>query len=164
MWKQIIGVAMGIHPAPSFANIYLARRIDRLFTELGNRYGTSEHSALRIFKRFLDDIFQIYTGTTKNLHKMYDEINRIHPTLKFTMVHTSIEGEPEIDKCNCEPTNSIPFLDTSLSIQNGKIDIDLYIQKEDRQKSIFVAIKLPPKVYHKINSIFLKFKNSEDLH
>ena len=90
---------------------------------------------------------------------MYDEINKIHPTLKFTMVHTSIEGEPEIDKCNCEPTNSIPFLDTSLSIQNGKIDIDLYKKKTDRNRYV-----LPSKVYHKINSIFLKFKNSEDLH
>ena len=29
LWKQLIGVAMGIHPAPSFANIYLARRMDK---------------------------------------------------------------------------------------------------------------------------------------
>ena len=29
LWKQTKGVAMGIHPAPSFANIYLARRIDK---------------------------------------------------------------------------------------------------------------------------------------
>ena len=28
LWKQLIGVAMGIHPAPSYANIYLAKRID----------------------------------------------------------------------------------------------------------------------------------------
>ena len=26
LWKQLIGVAMGIHPAPSFANIYLENR------------------------------------------------------------------------------------------------------------------------------------------
>ena len=34
LWKQLIGVAMGIHPAPSFANIYLARRIDRKLRNL----------------------------------------------------------------------------------------------------------------------------------
>ena len=28
LWKQVIGVAMGIHPAPSFANINLEKRID----------------------------------------------------------------------------------------------------------------------------------------
>ena len=28
LWRQLIGVAMGMHPAPSFANIYLARRLD----------------------------------------------------------------------------------------------------------------------------------------
>ena len=28
LWKQLYGVAMGIHPVPSLANIYLARRID----------------------------------------------------------------------------------------------------------------------------------------
>ena len=65
---------------------------------------------------------------------MYDEINEIHQTIKFTMVHTTIEGEPEIHKCNCEATKSIPFLHTSLSIQNGKIDIDLYKKKTDRNQ------------------------------
>ena len=34
LWKQLIGVAMGIHPAPSFANIYLARGIDEFIIKL----------------------------------------------------------------------------------------------------------------------------------
>ena len=38
LWKQLIGVAMGIHPAPSFANIYLARRIDKKLEDLGRKY------------------------------------------------------------------------------------------------------------------------------
>ena len=38
LWKQLIGVAMGIHPAPSFANIYLARRIDKELEDLGRKY------------------------------------------------------------------------------------------------------------------------------
>ena len=67
-WKLILGVAKGIHTAPSFANINLARRMDRLITQLGNKYGLNNKLALQIFKRYLDDIFQISTGTTKELN------------------------------------------------------------------------------------------------
>ena len=49
LWKQLIGVAMGIHPAPSYAHIYLARRIDNKITELGLKYGVNNKSAFLIF-------------------------------------------------------------------------------------------------------------------
>ena len=88
LWKHLIGVAMGIHPVPSYANIYLAERIYEAIIRLGNKYGMNGESAFKIFKRFLDDIFQVITGTTKELHNLYEEINNIHPTLKFTLIHT----------------------------------------------------------------------------
>ena len=47
------------------------------------------------------------------------------------MIHTTIDNEPDEDRCDCEKTDSIPFLDTSLKIENGKIDIDLYKKKTD---------------------------------
>ena len=47
LWKQLVGVAMGIHPAPSFANIYLARRIDRIITQLGKKYGVIMNQHLK---------------------------------------------------------------------------------------------------------------------
>ena len=49
LWKQLIGVAMGIHPAPSFANIYLARRIDNKIRELGIKYGENKKSHSKVF-------------------------------------------------------------------------------------------------------------------
>ena len=134
LWKQIYGVAMGIHPAPSFANIYLARRLDEIITQLGRKYGKNGESAFKIFKRFLDDLFQVFIGTRKQLHELFKKINQIHPTLKFTMVHTSVDKESEENKCDCTKTTSIPFLDTSLKIENGKIDIDLYKKKTDRNQ------------------------------
>ena len=91
-------------------------------------------SAFIIFKRFLDDLFQIFLGTTKQLHDLYKEINKIHPTLKFTMIHTSVENEAEEDKCDCQYRKSIPFLYTSLSIEDGKISIDLHRKKTDRNQ------------------------------
>ena len=90
--------------------------------------------SLKISKYFWDDLIQLYIGTTKQIHELYYEINKIHPNLKFTMVHTTIEDEPEEDRCNCEPTKSIPYLDTSLSLENGKVDIDLFKKKTDRNQ------------------------------
>ena len=45
LWRQVMSVAMGIHPAPSFANIYLARRIDKVIMDLGVKYGENGKSA-----------------------------------------------------------------------------------------------------------------------
>ena len=92
-----------------------------------------------LFKRFLDDIFAIFEGTTKELHELFEAINQIHPTLKFTMQHTSIESEPETDKCKCETRTSIPFLDTSCSIEEGKIEIDLYRKETDRNQYLLTS-------------------------
>ena len=50
------------------------------------------------------------------------------------MVHTSVKNEPKEDQCDCEQTRSIPFLDTSLQIENGRIDVDLYKKKTDRNQ------------------------------
>ena len=35
LWIHLVGVAMGIHPAPSYANIHMARRIHTKIVELG---------------------------------------------------------------------------------------------------------------------------------
>ena len=68
LWKQLIGVAMGIHPAPYYANMYLARRIDNKIRELGLKYGEDNKSAFVLFKWFLDDIIKLFTGTSKQLY------------------------------------------------------------------------------------------------
>ena len=109
LWRQTIGVAMGIHPAPSFANLYLARRLDKYTTELGYKYGENGKSAFVIFKRFLDDILKIFKGTTKQLHKLFEDMNKIHPTLKFTLDHTTPETEAAEDNCGCEKRKQFPF-------------------------------------------------------
>ena len=125
---------MGIPPAPSYVKIYLARRIDDKIEALGYKYGKDGKSPFLLLKRFLDDLIKIFVGTTKQLHMLYDEINKIHPSLKFTIYHTSPDNESEEDKCQCEIQKSIPFLDTSITIKNGKIDLDLYKKETDRKQ------------------------------
>ena len=134
LWRQLIGVAMGIRPAPSFANNYMARRIDPKIEELGIKYGTNNESAFILFKRFLDDNLKIFKGTTKELHYLFNDMNKIHPTLKFTLNHTTPENEADCDHCNCEAKTSVPFLDTSISIEQGKIEVDLYTKETDRNQ------------------------------
>ena len=46
LWKQLVGVAMGIHPAPPFADIYLARRIDDKIKEAALKYGIDGKSPI----------------------------------------------------------------------------------------------------------------------
>ena len=50
LWIQLVGVALGNHPAPSYANIYLARSLDDKITALGIKYGSNGKSAWHLFK------------------------------------------------------------------------------------------------------------------
>ena len=89
LFLQIIGTAMGTRPAVSYANIFMARRIDEKIIALATQLN-EENNPLLCLKRFLDDIFTIYTGTLDKLHQFLAELNNIHPTIKFTMNHTTL--------------------------------------------------------------------------
>ena len=49
-------------------------------------------------------------------------------------MHTTPESEAEEDQCDCEKTSSIPFLDTSISIENGRVEVDLHRKKTHRNQ------------------------------
>ena len=75
LYRQEIGCAMGTKPAPSYADNFMARRIDQRIMDLAKKYGKLNQNSLTIFKRFLDDIFTIFCGTSKDLHQLFDEMN-----------------------------------------------------------------------------------------
>lgn len=85
-------------------------------------------------KIFLDDLFSIFIGTTKKLHNFFEEINQIHPNIKFTMDHTTPQFERQEDRCPCNPKSAVPFLDTSCSIKDGQIIMDLYRKPTDTKE------------------------------
>ena len=64
---------MGTKMAPAYANLFMGM----LKTKL-----TSEH--INIWKRYIDDIFLIWTNTQETLEEYIKMINSIHPTIKFT--------------------------------------------------------------------------------
>ena len=86
---------------------------------------------LTFLKRFLDDLFTIFIGSTKQLHKKWKVMNKIHPSVQFTMQHTTPETENVYDNCGCEKFHSISYIDTSCSIKEGKIILDLYREPTD---------------------------------
>ena len=144
LWRQEIGCAMGTKPAPSYADNFMARRLDNRIISLAQKYGINNKSPLAIFKRFLDDIFTIFQGTSKDLHKLFDEMNQLHKSMKFTMNHTSPPNEAEDERCQCKRQVSIPFLDVLCSIQEGKIETDLFRKETDRNMYLLPSSCHPP--------------------
>ena len=83
-YKLNVGAAMGGRPVPHYANIFMSS-IDKNIKQLDIM------QLLLLFKRFLDDYFIIWKGTSKQLHAFFVEIYSIHPSIKLTMSHTTRE-------------------------------------------------------------------------
>ena len=63
------------------------------------------------------------------------------------MEHTkkaSDNDEDDNNVCKCKPSDSIPFLDTRLSIREGKINSDLYRKPSDRVQYLLPSSCHPP--------------------
>ena len=116
---------MGCKPVPPYANIFMAT-IDAM---MQNKKGAE---SILLLKRFLDDYFTIFKGSTKKLHAFFVKLNEIHPTIKFTMNHTNIRDEDLDQKCECEEKYTIPFLDVACTMEDGRIKTDLHTKETDR--------------------------------
>jgi hypothetical protein len=143
-YKQEIGAPMGQGQVPPYANIFMSDKIDPRIVEIAKRYTKHGMSPLQFLKRFLDDLFSIWNGTSQELHNFFNEINKIHPNMKFTMKHTTNILEAAEDKCDCTENKSISFLDTSLSIKDDKISVDLYRKPSDRNQYLLTNSIHPP--------------------
>ena len=75
----------------------------------------------------------ILTGSGRELHILFREINKIHPKIKFTVTHTTPDKQSTHDQCACEPIKSIPFLDTICTIKARKIETGLYRKPTDKK-------------------------------
>ena len=65
---------------------------------------------------YIEDIFAIWSHGEEALLRFVEELNNTHPTIKFTA-----EWSRE----------SIPFLDTLMSLKDGTITMDLYVKPTD---------------------------------
>ena len=106
---QLVGTAMGTKAAPPYANFFMdchEETIREAFI-----------CAIPFWKRFIDDIFMIFLGTTKQLQSMKDFMNNLQPTIKFTFKHS---------------TQEISFPDTAIHIgADRKLSTTLYRKTTD---------------------------------
>ena len=118
---------MGNKMAPAYATLFM---------------GTFEKQALEgaktkpyVWWRYLDDIFMIWTGNEDELREFIEYLNNLHPTIKFTSEQSS---------------SSVAFLDTTVSIKDGKISTDLYVKPTDTHHYLLSSSCHP---YHTKRSI-----------
>ena len=76
MYQQIQGTAMGTKMAPSYANLFMDR-FERAFL-------AQEPILPLVWKRYIDDILCIWTGTRSQLDSFLDRLNKAHHSIKFT--------------------------------------------------------------------------------
>ena len=101
--KQVDGLAMGSPPAPHFANGWLSK------------YDNTIKSDAKLYAGYMDDIIQ---NMPKNeINQKLEDINNLHPALKFT-----IERESE---------GQLPFLDMKILNVQGQLSSTWYNKPTD---------------------------------
>lgn len=78
-YLQTQGTAMGTKMAPAYANLFMGKLEERL-RQIGNKH-------ILLWRRFIDDIFIVWTGTETEFLNYIQAINKLHKTIKFTQEH-----------------------------------------------------------------------------
>ena len=110
-YLQIKGCAMGTKCAPSYANLFM----DNFETKY--IYPTTRLKT-KLYLRFIDDIFMLWTGTLEDLKNFELAINEIHHSIKLTFDYSY---------------ESINFLDTTVIITpSGRLETKIFKKPTDR--------------------------------
>ena len=103
---------MGTKCAPIYANLYM-NHFEKTFL-----YNLISDKC-NFYKRFIDDIFMLWQGTIQELQSFLQEINLLHPTIKF---------ESKLS------FNEIDFLDCHIyKSKDGKLQTTVYTKPTDRK-------------------------------
>lgn len=110
-FRQISGTAMGTKMAPSYANIFMGK--------LESQYLSQCPLKPLFYKRFIDDIFFIWTHTEEELLRFIDNYNTVHPNIEFSHTYSQTE---------------INFLDVTVAIEGNELTTKLYRKPTDLQQ------------------------------
>ena len=115
---QLIGTAMGTPVACIYATIYYAYHERTYLLQKYARY-------LCLLRRFIDDMFGIWTGTDKEFKNFKNDLT--FGQLKWTCI---------------KPTLTVDFLDLTLAIENRHISTKTY------QEELNLYLYIPPRSAH----------------
>ena len=110
-FRQVSGTAMGTKMAPNYANVFMGKLESQFLSECPVKP--------LIYKRFIDDIFLVWSHTEEELVDFVDRYNAAHPSIHFTHSYSQTE---------------INFLDVTVKIEDGKLATSLYRKPTDRQQ------------------------------
>ena len=122
VYRQKTGVAMGNHLAPPLAIVFMDRLEHRMLQ-------TAEIKP-EFYNRYVDDILSGWTHGEEDLVKFIEHCNSQHPNIRFTWEKT------------CD-NNPISFMDTSISINNGCIEYELYQKPSDSGVNLNYTSAIP---------------------
>lgn len=108
---QTSGTAMGTKMAPNYATIFMHN--------IETKFLSTSDSSPALYKRFLDDIFMIWTDTEQRLIAFIEEFNTVHPNISFTYEYSRTE---------------ISFLDVQVHVRAGSLETSVYRKPTDRQQ------------------------------
>ena len=75
-----------------------------------------------VWRRFIDDIFMVWTEGEEHLKTFISYLNSIHPTIKFTHEYSSSRNQ------------TLPFLDVQVHLHNNEIQTDLHTKPTDKHQ------------------------------
>ncbi|CAN7948048.1 unnamed protein product [Ixodes hexagonus] len=108
---QISGTAMGTKMSPNYANIFMA--------SIESKFLGRHHLKPAFYKRYIDDIFMIWTHSEQELLQFIAEFNTAHPNITLTHEYSK---------------NSINFLDVTVQINGTELETKVYRKPSDRQE------------------------------
>ena len=110
-YLQLMGTAMGSSFAPNYANIFMDRVEQQILTT------APENNKPLIWKRYIDDIYVIWTKGEEALCAFHDHMNSLYDTIQFEMSSSK---------------EKIAFLDTMTILDTkGSITTTLYKKPTD---------------------------------
>lgn len=112
-YLQEVGCAMGSKMAPQLANIYMGKFENEFILGPKNPF----RDQIRFYKRFIDDIFLVFTGTQQNLSNFHEYLNDCNEHLYF--IQNSDYKE-------------INFLDIKVVRENNMLNTNLFRKPTDR--------------------------------
>ena len=118
---------MGTRVAPTYANIFMGK-LEKLML---SRCPEALTKFLHTWKRFIDDILLIWTGTEEEFQLFFNFLNTFHPTIKFD----DPQHNPEDNSCD--------FLDMRISIKDGKITTDLFRKETSKPRALLPSSAHP---------------------